>query len=269
MTYLFAIIAILLIVFVFYRSKGSRKKEDSPATAASTDAQEDEYLYDPKTGKRITLEQAMEGYEVEQEENEQLVPEEKPAQTHTEEEVAVLRIRNWVILENFGLVTAAEANALLNEIRASRILQSYGDKMEYLFAAAPDPGIQLMVMQVSPELGHSREGSELGEHQLMGVLKLEYFSGDALLVPKRINHPLLTALTTGHSAATDKQMIYTNTDDVPHQLLQLDDALEGLTNYFAEVHQEFLILKSNQPATVEEADDLLKCLRTLKRILNN
>lgn len=274
MTYLFVAIGLIVLAFGLYKFFGAGSKKTTENTPAQANSEEDEYLYDPKTGKRITLEQAMHGYEVEQEETpeeeETSVTSKAAAQSRTEEEVAALRIRNWMILENFGLVTEDEADALFAKIENSAIMKAYGPKMDYLFSAAPDPGLHLMVMHVTPDLGHGREGGHMGEHQLLGILKLEFFEGQAVLEPRTTQGSLLTPASSGQEFTTDKHTIYlADKENLPEALLRLEASLQGITNYSAEVHQEWLIIKSHNPATAEEADDLLQCLQAVKRALND
>lgn len=270
MTYLFVAIGLLIIVYGLYKFFSKDSKNAADSSPVLSDSAEDEYLYDPKTGKRITLEEAMHGYEVEQAEAEAPATDKAAEHSRTEEEVAALRIRNWMILENFGLVTKEEADALIIKIENSTIMKAYGDKMDYLFAAAPDQGLILMVMHASPELGHGREGGNMGEHQLLGMLKLEYFESQAVLQPRATQGSLLSTASAGQEFTTDKHTIYlAEKENLPEALLRLDASLQGITNYSAEVHQEWLIIKSHNPATAEEADDLLQCLQAVKKALND
>lgn len=271
MTYVFAAIALIIVFIVISRIMGSGKKT-SPATAEKETAQtddEDAYLFDPKTGKRITLEQAMEGYEVEEHEKAMIVPEEGAEQEHTEEELALLRIQAWMMLESFGMVTKEELIHLLEQLNGSSVRKAYEENLEYLFASEPDPDLFLVITKVRPELGHGRQGSEDGEHQLLGILRLEVLPGNALIQPKQALNPITAAFQAEKEILSDKNAILLARRDESPLLLQLDAAIQGISNYVAEVHGEYLLIKSNNPATAEEADDLLSCLRNVRRALRD
>lgn len=266
MVYVLAIIALIILFVVISRSFGGSKAK-STKTESSAETAEDEYLYDPKTGKRITLEQAMQGYEVEDEHKAKIIPEEDPEQKYTEEEIAVLRIQSWLMMENFAVVTAEELSTLLARFNHSSILKAYEEDLEYLFAAEPDPGLFLVITRVTPEHGHGRAGSEEGEHQLLGILRLEMLPGDALIQPKQALNPIPAAFEPGKEILTEKNTIRLATHEESPAVLQLNAAIEGISNYIAEIQGDYLLIKSNNPATAEEADDLLNCLRAVRRAM--
>lgn len=269
MVYVFAALALLIVFVVLSRAFSSGKKSapaaDEKQAAAADD--DDEYLIDPKTGKRITLEQAMEGYEVEEGDKDKIIPEADPEQEYTEEEIAVLRIQRWMMLESFGLVTKEELSDLLEQFKSSSIRKAYEENLEYLFASQPDPGLYLVITKLAPELGHSRQGGQEGEHQLLGILQLGYAPGDALMQPKQAMNSISTAFTPEKEVLTEKNVLRLAHEHELEQLLPIDAALEGLTNYIAEIQGDYLLIKSNNPATAEEADDLLNCLRSIRRNL--
>ncbi len=134
-------------------------------------------------------------------------------------------------------------------------------------ASEPDPGLFLVITKVAPELGQSRQGSEEGEHQLLGILRLESAPGNALIQPKQALNPIATAFTPDKEILTEKNIIRLARQEDAAQVQVLDAAIQGITNYIAEVQGEYLLIKSNNPATAEEGDDLLNCLRNVKRTL--
>lgn len=254
----FWIFTILMVGFIFYMLKTT--KADKEYEQKLKRSLEDEFIIDPETGIKITLEEAETGHWVSHDNEFRPIPESDIESQILDDHKTLARALNYLITRKEYLKSSLteEQIDLLNKLKS---LAKY-DGWTYSDAFSFDKG---MVIFLAPEIyGKTYWEDDYIETQLMFWIKIENTEGHYYLREKTQTEKLLDKFRNDDCLQLDDYESFTFKKS--YKLLKIQKLVENFANQKGleiEFYKDNLIIKNRKLANTE---DIIRIEEIIKNI---
>ena len=223
---------------------------------------EDEYLYDPETGAKITLEQAESGHWISHDNEFKTIDNSEFEKFQTTEDKEALKALNYLISESeYRKTTLSEEQIQILE--STRILSKYDNwsfsnsfKLEFCNGFVFTPTVELH--------GNTRHQEDFIESQLMFWVISKHDLGHYYLREKKISEKVFDIIRNDDELKLDnyESFTYKKTTNLLH-ITQILKSLEGQKSLEIELLNNNIFIKT---LNLLHLDDILRIEKILKHI---
>ncbi|RZK09679.1 MAG: hypothetical protein EOO46_13085 [Flavobacterium sp.] len=218
----------------------------------------DEFLYDPTTGAKFTLEQAEKGYWIENDNEERIKNPEELNLYYEESEKTIEDISNFLKSEKMILTKLSSAQT---EILNRTITLSKYSSWNYWNCFTLEEGKLVFFPQIHIDAKFSASASFSG-YQIMFWIKTQNINGHYFLRQKTMEEQLVRLFRRDQPFIIDNYEVETlSKSSSISNVVALIKPFEHLKNIEIEIHDEDLFIKTNDEPTLEGFYTILRIIR--------
>lgn len=261
---IFLVISALLVFWVFYTPKKERELRRAYRKQLEQSL-DDEFIYDPATGVRITLDQAESGHWIDHDNHDRIKSEEEIEKLFSDEEKLFERVLNR-LKESADFTYQLHEESLSHYLLNSAILKKYSGWTYYSSFIHKSREFRISIVNCEMEDGNYYEGN-IVEHQLMLVANIINFLGHYTFKPKTQLEGLFDNITSDDEIDVDGFECFTITSSPKSIELQNYIAKFPIPHDFDfEIKEHLLIAKSTRFLNLNDLNDLITLGKTVANI---
>lgn len=248
--------AIIIAVLGFFIYKAFQKSETEKAyNEHLRKSMEDEFIIDPETGAKLTLEEAESGHWIQHDNEFRTKTEEELSRYFHEEEKETQRGLNFLRESSNYLITKLNENEL-DSLEKSKTLTKYAD-WSYSDSFRNDElksVVFVTTVTASNNMGSPYHGSDTySEPQLMTIIDLNYQAGHYYFVEKSLKGKLFEVFDDDNSIKLDGYQCHTfDASDNIFKNIAIIKTLQGIQNIEIEFLNNYLLLKTRRYIRTED-----------------
>lgn len=227
-------ILFLIIVLIFIPLSLRKSKEELEEEKKLDERLQDETIYLPETGTRLTLEEAEKGFFIAHDNKLRVKSDEELEKNYSWEQGQVEKIKNFAIESQFEFPTDDVEDKLIEAIGNCSFTSRYSDIHIY-YTILIDEALFLTILQVEYETTNGKYISQSTEWHIVGAIHRDKFNLEQF--PSRF------------------------------QKLEIKEVEKALEDFGAEstveISGEYLIIKLYSHATLDDAKRMIELLKTV------
>lgn len=253
-----SIVLICLPIWVATR----KSKEEKAYEKYLEDSLEDETIYEPETGAKITLEQAEKGHWINHDNEYRTLPEDEINKFYSEEEKEAFRALNYLKKESkYKKTDFTEEEVII--LDHSKILKKY-DEWSYGYVFNLNYGNGKVFLPTVELFANGYRDGNYKETQLMFWIKTEYDLGHYFLREKIISDKILDFIRNDDELVLENYESYTFKKS--NNLLyinQLIKSFEGTLGLEIELFENNIFIKTIQLVNIKDILSLEKIIHNI------
>lgn len=223
---------------------------------------DDEYIYDPETGLKMTLEEAEQGAIFESNGIGKIKSDAEINSIEDENIRELHRIRNFFLKSELTNVDIDEFEIMRAKIASLQFSSNYS-RIETDFITKVSENSYIALTSVAYVIAGKRGGSSYDDNQIFGIIENDKTIGTAYIIPNSIRTHIENAVTPEKEIVENNLTIRPLGDlnvDLAKKLCQhlgeLNDDIEVL------VHQKSIYIKINRNARLDDLTALMKMMKS-------